>query len=91
MKSNQAVINEVNGNVMAWLAQRQIDDEYKEELRTLKESIKCVICGAKEKVKWVPTHKNGAFAYKYKSSLTDNVCDDCLMKEAEDECAKERP
>ena len=39
---NQRQINAVNGNVMAWLADKQIDDEYEQGLRELRR--RCVKC-----------------------------------------------
>ena len=65
--SNQREINAVNGNVMAWLADKQIDKEYEESIRAL--SPHCEQCGVKEVIVWFP---------KYKSSLTDGLCEECL-------------
>lgn len=65
-QSNQAVINSVNGNVMALLSSRQIDQEYEQGIRALRPC--CEKCGAKEIITWFP---------KYKSSLTDGLCEEC--------------
>lgn len=65
---NQAVINEVNGNVLKWLMDQQIDDEYELALRALHSKTQCVKCGQPEVIMYFP---------KYHSNLTDGLCEDC--------------
>lgn len=67
--SNQEVINEVNGNVLKWLMDRQIEDEYELALRALHSKTQCLKCGQPEVIMHFP---------KYHSNLTDGYCDQCL-------------
>ncbi len=68
---NQVAINEVNGNIMMWLASKQIDNEYQPAIQALQHQIKCEGCGKPEVIMHFP---------KYHSNLTDGLCEDCEMK-----------
>lgn len=73
---NQREINAVNGNVMAWLADKQIDEEYKDGIDLLRE--RCVDCGVQEfKMRQYNGNLNG---YVLRSNLTDGLCEECLWK-----------
>lgn len=69
MRTMQSELNKINGNVMAWLADKQIDSEYEEGLRGLRR--KCEGCGISESY-----YKNVIVNIQ----LTDGLCNDCLGK-----------
>ncbi len=73
---NQKEINAVNGNVMAWLADKQIDDEYQQGIESLRP--KCEDCGLPEKLGRAFNKNLGG--YVLRSNLTDGLCDECLQK-----------
>ena len=73
---NTREINAVNGNVMAWLADKQIDKEYQDGIEALRPV--CEDCGVPE-IKGRAFSKNlGGFVLR--SNLTDGICDQCLLK-----------
>jgi len=60
---NQRTLNEVGGNVMAWLAQKHI-----KEIEALENDTHCKNCGTPEVIHHLP---------KYSSNLTDGLCAKC--------------
>lgn len=68
-QSNQKVINSVNCNVLQWLMNQQIDDEYTAAFNALHSKVQCTVCGQPEVIMYFP---------KYHSNLTDGICDQCL-------------
>lgn len=77
MRTLQSELNKVNGNVMAWLADKQIDEESKQKIEeTL--APRCIKCGVKE-TRSKRAHKDGGYVLQL--SLTEGLCPVCLEEE----------